>query len=220
LRKQLGPRRRIILGVDRLDYTKGIDIRLRAFEDVLRRGEKSSAPDRITVRDCVFCQIAVPTRASVDEYARLRRTVEEHVGRINGEFGEAALAAVHYLRRNVPFEELVALYVAADVMVVTPLRDGMNLVAKEYVACRLENTGTLVLSEFAGAAHELRSALLVNPYDIDGLATAMEQALRMDEQDMRRRMNSMRRALQRNDVFDWAASFIRDLNPEAHGGGR
>lgn len=217
LRKQLGSRR-IILGVDRLDYTKGIDIRLRAFQEVLRRGKKATGDKKVTVRDCVFCQIAVPTRTSVDEYARLRRTVEEHVGRINGEYGEPALAAVHYLRRNVPFEELVALYVAADVMVVTPLRDGMNLVAKEYVACRMENTGTLVLSEFAGAAHELRTSILVNPYDIDGLARAMEEALHMNEQDERRKMAAMRRALKRNDVYDWAASFIRNLNPKAHGG--
>ncbi len=213
LRSQLGPGeqpRKIILGVDRLDYTKGIDIRMRAFQELLHRGRKNKS---MSVRDCVMCQVAVPTRSGVDEYTKLRRTVEEHVGRINGEYGEPGLAAIHYLHRNLEFEELVAFYLAADVMVVTPLRDGMNLVAKEYVASRLGNTGSLVLSEFAGAAHEFRSALLVNPYDIDGLASSMQTALTLPQQDIARRMSSLRRALKRNDVFDWAASFLRELDP-------
>lgn len=204
LRDQMGRERRIILGVDRLDYTKGIDIRLRAFRDVLERG-------RLTVRDCVFNQIAVPSREQVEEYQELRRHVEEEVGRINGEYSEPGLPAVHYHRRNLPPEDLMAFYLAADVLVITPLRDGMNLVAKEYVASRLDNTGVLVLSEFAGAAHELRSALLVNPYDIDGMASTLESAVRLSERDITRRMQAMRRVVKRHDVFTWADSFIREL---------
>src|SRR5690606_34308258 len=115
------------LGVDRLDYTKGIDIRLTAFDDLLARGEKS-------VNECVFVQVAVPSREGVEEYAELREQVEQLVGHINGRHGEAGMAAVHYLYRNLPFDELIAFYLAADVMMVTPLRDGMNLVAKEWVS--------------------------------------------------------------------------------------
>jgi trehalose 6-phosphate synthase len=204
LRESFGRERTIILGVDRADYTKGIDVRLRAFREMLRRGRR-------TVRDCVLSQVAVPTRSEVEEYERLRRTVEELVGRINGEHGEPGLAAVHYLRRNLPIEELVAFYLAADVMAVTPLRDGMNLVAKEYVAARLDNAGVLVLSEFTGAAHELRASLLVNPYDVDGMASTLESATQLSGDDVRRRMTALRRALKRNDVFNWAEGFIRQL---------
>lgn len=204
LKQQLGANRQIILGVDRLDYTKGIDIRLRAFHEMLSRGH-------VTVRDCVFVQIAVPSRENVDEYARLRSTVEENVGRINGEYSEPSLPAIHYLRRNLPMEELVAFYLASDVLVVTPLRDGMNLVAKEYVATRTNNRGVLVLSEFAGAAQELRAALLVNPYDIDGMASTFESALHLSNADIGRRMSALRRSLAKNTVFDWAESFIRHL---------
>jgi trehalose 6-phosphate synthase len=204
LQEQFGKGRQILLGVDRLDYTKGIDIRLRAIDEMFGRG-------RVGVDDCVFVQIAVPSRENVDEYARMRRTVEGHVGRINGEFSDPARPAVHYLRRSLPVEELVAFYLAAAVMTVTPLRDGMNLVAKEYVATRTENRGVLVLSEFAGAAHELRAALLVNPYDIDGMASAFESALHLSNTDIGRRMSALRRALAKNTVFDWAESFIREL---------
>ncbi len=204
LRDQMGRNRRVILGVDRLDYTKGIDLRLRAFRDVLERG-------RLSVRDCVFNQIAVPSREQVEQYQELRRNVEEEVGRINGEFSEPGLPAVHYHRRNLPVEDLMAFYLAADVLVITPLRDGMNLVAKEYVASRLDNTGVLVLSEFAGAAHELRSALLVNPYDIDGMASTLESAVRLSDRDVTRRMQAMRRVVKRHDVFKWADSFITEL---------
>lgn len=204
LRRELGENRKVFLGVDRLDYTKGIDIRLRAFQEMLNRG-------RVTAQDCVVVQIAVPSRESVDEYVKLRSTVEEYVGRINGDYADASLTAVHYLRRNLAPEELVAYYLAADVMVVTPLRDGMNLVAKEYVATRLNNRGVLVLSEFAGAAHELRAALRVNPYDIDGMASTFESSLQLSTMDIGRRMSALRRALNQRSVFDWAESFIREL---------
>lgn len=204
LREQLGLERKFLLGVDRMDYTKGIDTRLRAYQDMLRRG-------RFSVRDCVLNQIAVPSRERVEEYERLRSAVEELVGRVNGDFAEPGLAAIHYLRRNLPMKDLVAFYLAADVMIVTPLRDGMNLVAKEYVATRTADTGVLILSEFAGAAREMRSALMVNPYDIDGMAGSFETAMEMSDREIKRRMRALRRSLAKNDVFNWADSFIAEL---------
>ncbi len=204
LRKTLGLGRKIILGVDRLDYTKGIDVRVKAFGELLSMGHD-------TIRNTVLVQVAVPSRVRIEEYQELRSTVEELVGQINGRFGEVGVAPVHYLRRNMPFEELIAMYRAADVMLVTPYCDGMNLVAKEYVATRFDNTGVLVLSEFAGAAPELRSALLVNPHDVDGLAEGMGRALSLSSKDARRRMRAMRRVVRRNTVHDWASSFMKAL---------
>ncbi len=204
-REQLGSSRKIVLGIDRMDYTKGIEIRLTAYQELLRAG-------KTRVEDSVFVQVAVPTRETVAEYQALRAQVEGLVGEINGEFGNLALTPVHYLHRGLDREELVALYLAADVMVVTPLRDGMNLVAKEYVASRLENTGVLVLSEFTGAAYELQSALLVNPHDIDGLVVKLDAALHMPSTEQQRRMRALRRVIQRHDVFRWADLFLRELS--------
>lgn len=206
-RRRVGGRR-VILGVDRLDYTKGIDLRLRAFREVLRSG-------RARPNECVFVQVAVPSRERVAEYRALRSKVERIVGEVNGEYGDIGMPVVHYVRREYPQEVLVALYMAADVMAVTPLRDGMNLVAKEFCATRLHDTGVLVLSEFTGAATQLRSALLVNPYDIDGLAAAIGTGLTMPPQDQRRRMRELRRSVRRNTVFDWAESFLGALAGEA-----
>jgi trehalose 6-phosphate synthase len=204
IEKQLGKGRRIILGVDRLDYTKGIDVRMRAFRDLL-------VQRRQTIRDCVLVQLAVPSRERAAEYRQLRRRVEELVGKINGEFGEVGLAPVHYLHRAQPFEEVVALYRAAEIMLVTPLADGMNLVAKEYVATRHDNTGVLILSEFAGAARELRAALLVNPHDVDGLAETINLALSLPSKEVMRRMRRMREVVRRHTVYDWADSFMAAL---------
>ena len=204
LRENLGGRR-ILLGVDRLDYTKGVDIRLKAFEELLKQG-------RMNVKDTCLVQVAVPTREAVEDYAELRSTVEELVGRINGEYGQLGQAAVHYVYRSVPWMELLGCYLAADAMVVTPFRDGMNLVAKEYVACRNDNTGALVLSEFAGASLELKKALLVNPHDIDGMADAMQHALTLSPAEAKRRMSSMRRTVQSHTVYNWSDSFLRVLS--------
>jgi trehalose 6-phosphate synthase len=204
LRSSLGGGRKLILGVDRLDYTKGIDLRLEAFRAWLERPESS-------IRDAALVQVAVPSREQIPGYRDLRRRVEELVGQINGEFAEIGVAAVHYLRRNLPFEDLVALYRAADVMLVTPLADGMNLVAKEYVASRPDASGVLVLSEFAGAVGELRSALLVNPHDVDGLAETIEQALRLPDGEARRRMRSLRHAVESSTVHDWARQYLAAL---------
>jgi trehalose 6-phosphate synthase len=203
IRKELGDPRRLILGVDRLDYTKGIDVRLRAFEELLDE-------DRIS-DDTVFLQIATPSRERVEHYIRLRADIEQTVGRINGEHGRVGHPPVHYLHQSMPRNELTAFYLAADVMLVTPLRDGMNLVAKEYVACRHDDGGVLVLSEFTGAARELTSALLVNPYDTDGVKAAIAQALEMPEAEARKRMKALRRQVLRHDVDAWARSFLNAL---------
>jgi trehalose 6-phosphate synthase len=202
IREELGSPKTVLLGVDRLDYTKGIDLRLQAVGELLREGVLS-VPDQVTV------QIAIPTRGEVAAYVDLRDHVERLVGTINGEVATMGQPAVHYLHRSVPFDELVALYLAADVLLVTPLRDGMNLVAKEYVASRLDDTGALVLSEFAGAAHELRSAHLVNPHDIDGLKRAITLAVQGDNE--RARMRRRRRTELQRDVRDWANSMLTAL---------
>jgi len=203
-RSLLGPERRILLGVDRLDYTKGIDIRIRAFGEALRTGQ-------VSVDDVCLVQVAVPSRERVEQYRELRSRVERLVGEINGEFGKIGKPAIHYLHRSLPADELVALYGIADVLLVTPLRDGMNLVAKEYVAARVDKRGVLVLSEFTGSATELNAAVLVNPHDIDGLALTIENALQMPVEEQKRRMQIMQRKVRKNDVYHWADSFLEAL---------
>jgi trehalose 6-phosphate synthase len=142
----------------------------------------------------------------------MRKDIEQAVGGINGEFGRVGHPAVHYLHQSIPRSELVAFFAAADVMIVTPLRDGMNLVAKEYVACRVDLSGALVLSEFAGAAAELTSAFLVNPHDLDGIKHAVYQAISVDPEDGRRRMRALRRQVLAFDVERWARSFLDALS--------
>jgi len=203
-REQLGAHRRILLGVDRLDYTKGIDIRLKAYHELLKSG-------RLSPRECVMVQVAVPSRQGVEEYQELRAAVERQVGEINGEFGELGSAAVHYLHRSLPLDELVALYRAADVMLITPFRDGMNLVAKEYCAARTDLRGALVLSEFTGAARELRAALQINPHDLDGMESTIERAVHMPPAEQARRMRTLRSVIRHHDVHDWARSFFKAL---------
>ncbi len=201
LRSDLGNPRRVILGVDRLDYTKGINVRLRAFGELL--AERDPA-----VQDTVMVQIATPSRERLSSYARMREEIERQVGALNGEHGRIGRPAVHYLHHSLPREELAAFYVAADVMTVTPLRDGMNLVAKEYVACRVNGGGVLLLSEFTGAAHELRSAVLVNPYDTDGVKEGLRVALNLPQREAQQRMRALRRQVLSHDVDRWAESFL------------
>jgi trehalose-6-phosphate synthase len=207
LRYDLGPERIILLGVDRLDYTKGIDVRLRAFETLLTNNPELG-------RRAVLVQVAVPSREEIEDYADMRNQVEQLTGRINGEFGSPEWTPVLYLYRNLPPEELVAYYRAADVMVVTPLRDGMNLVCKEYVASRVDGGGVLVLSEFAGAAQELSDAIIVNPHDLDGTAAALERAMTLPPKEARRRMSRMKSMVERQDVFGWAAGCLEELGIE------
>lgn len=210
LRRDLGDPETILLGVDRLDYTKGIDLRLRVLEQLF-----DTHPELIGKVSLV--QVSVPSREDVDEYQEIRRQVEELVGRINGRFASAPWSPVHYVYRSVPFDELIGAYSDADVMLVTPLRDGMNLVAKEYIATRLDNTGVLVLSEFAGAAEQLRDALIVNPYDLDSLTATIAQAVTMDLEEQQERMRRLRRNVTRWDVHSWAR---HNLEAIASMGGR
>ncbi|MFE9958816.1 trehalose-6-phosphate synthase [Micromonospora sp. NPDC005299] len=205
LRQDLGDPERVILSVDRMDYTKGIEQRLKAYHELLSSGD-------VKVRDTVLVQVVVPTRDRVAQYQILRDRVEHQVGRINGEFGRVGEPAIHYLSQPFDRTELVALYRVADVMAVTPLRDGMNLVAKEYVAARVDGTGALLLSEFAGAAAELAQAYLVNPHDLDGLKAALLAALRAAPEDVAARMRAMREHLGRNDIHAWARSYLRALD--------
>lgn len=197
LRTELGSPKTLMLGVDRLDYTKGIDLRLRSFETLLQ-----NRPD--LHGDVVFVQVAVPSREGVGEYQIIKERIEQLVGRINGTFGRPGWNPVQYLHRSLPREELIAFYRAADVMLITPLRDGMNLVAKEYIATRTDSSGVLVLSEFAGAAEQLDRALLANPYDLDGLASIIEQAIELPPEEQRERMRALRRTVTRWDVYEWA----------------
>ncbi len=204
LRAEMGNPRKILLGVDRLDYTKGINVRLKAFSELLAEG-------RAKRDDTVLVQLATPSRERVESYQILRSDIEREVGHINGEYGEVGRPVVHYLHRPVPRDELIAFFVASDVMLVTPLRDGMNLVAKEYVACRGDLGGALVLSEFTGAAAELRRAYLVNPHDLEGVKDAIEAALNQPVEEGRRRMRALRRQVLAHDVDRWARSFLDAL---------
>lgn len=204
LRAQLGDPAAVLLGIDRLDYTKGIEHRLTAFRELLADGT-------LRVPDAALVQVASPSRDRTLAYRNERARIEQTVGEINGTYGQVGAPAIHYIHRPVDPVDVAALYRAADVMLVTPIADGMNLVAKEFVASRLDDTGALVLSEFAGSAHELTDALLVNPYDIDGLKTAIRSALHLSAAERERRMRSMREVVGRQTVHDWADQFLSRL---------
>lgn len=195
---------RILLGVDRLDYSKGIPERLAALQLLFEKHREHRC--RVTL-----VQVAVPSRTRVQEYRDLKRRLDEAVGRINGQFGEAVWTPVHYITRGLQPEELAAYYLAADVAVVTPLRDGLNLVAKEYVATRGELGGALVLSELAGAAEELPDAWFANPFGADSMREALDAALTEAPEDRDQRMRALHRRVCANDVHDWARTFLEQL---------
>ncbi|MEO5919423.1 MAG: bifunctional alpha,alpha-trehalose-phosphate synthase (UDP-forming)/trehalose-phosphatase [Candidatus Limnocylindrales bacterium] len=196
--------RQLVLAVDRLDYTKGIPERLRAFRHFLKT--RPEWRGRVTL-----LQLAVPSREKIPRYVELRREVSELVGEINGELGTATWNPVIYLRRSVSQSELAALYAAADVGWVASLRDGMNLVAKEYVACQQDRAGVLLLSEFAGAAGEMGEAIRVNPYDVPGSAAALERALKMPEAERRERQGALLERVRSSNALTWAERFVADL---------
>ncbi|MFL6151153.1 MAG: trehalose-6-phosphate synthase [Ornithinibacter sp.] len=204
IRASLGSPQILMLGVDRLDYTKGIRHRLKAYGELLQ--EKALVPPQVTLT-----QVATPTRERVDAYRLLRDEVERTVGQINGEYEVLGSTPIHYLRHSYPREEMAALYVAADIMLVTPLRDGMNLVAKEYVSCRNDLGGALVLSEFAGAWHELHQAFICNPHDIEGLKQTIMSAVNAPAEERRRRMRAMRKRVADHDVQRWACRYLDAL---------
>lgn len=198
LRSAIGSPRHLLLGVDRLDYTKGILQRLLAIESLLEEGKLS---------DIAFVQIATPSRERIEHYRTTRKQVEEAIGRINGRFGEVGRPIVHYVHRSVSKEHLGTFYAAADIMLVTPFKDGMNLVAKEYVAAHPDADGALVLSEFAGAAVELDQAYLCNPFDLESIKEAILEATDPDPA----RMRHMHDWVMEHDVAAWAKSFLEEL---------
>lgn len=213
LREQFSGRK-VLLGVDRLDYTKGIHERFRAIELLLER--RPDLRERLA-----FVQIAVPSREGVQEYRDLRRDVEREVGRINGRFTEPGSdVPVHYLHRGVPRSRLVAYYRLADVAVVTPLKDGMNLIAKEFVVCQAaqDGTGTLVLSEFTGSRLELTEAIPCNPFDVEGLSRRIEQALDVDPAEARQALKRMAQVVHEHDVFAWVDRQLEEVAEVADGG--
>ncbi len=197
------PERQVILGVDRLDYTKGIPERLEAYRAALRR-----YPEMREATSLV--QVAVPSRTKVSEYQNLKGEIERLVGEINGEFTTSGWVPIHYLYRSLSRMELLAYYRLAEIALVTPLKDGMNLVAKEYCACNIEGNGVLILSEFAGAAAQLkRGAIMVNPYDVEGVSEALNQAFHMDIKQRRGRMRRLRSLIKRRDIFWWVNTFLQ-----------
>jgi trehalose 6-phosphate synthase len=201
---RLLPRRELILGIDRLDYTKGITLRLLAFQDLLER--YPAMRGRVSL-----IQVVVPSREDIPEYHRMKTEIEQLVGRINGSFARpGGWVPIWYEYRSLTRTDLLAYYRAADIALITPLKDGMNLVAKEYCACSIEEDCVLILSEFAGAAEQLASgALLVNPYDVRGVAEAIREAHAMPAAERTARMRGLRRSIRRDDVYRWVDSFLR-----------
>ena len=207
---QRTPKEKLLLGIDRLDYSKGIPRRLLAFERLLERHAELRGKVRLV-------QIAVPSREGVEAYQEFRSKTDELIGRIHGAFATPDWVPLHWIYRSLSREEIVALYRAADVMLVTPIRDGMNLVAKEYVASRTDEGGVLVLSEFAGASSELAEAIPVNPFDVDAMAEAFHRALTMSEENARPRMRAMRRRVFAFDTTLWVERFVHALEAVEHG---
>jgi trehalose 6-phosphate synthase len=195
----------VILGVDRLDYTKGIKERLLAVERFLEKHSKYR-------NQILFIQVAVPSRTRVDEYRVMKRGVDETIGRINGRFTGEGWSPIQYIYRSLPREELVAYYRLADIALITPGRDGMNLIAKEYVASQIDKKGVLILSEFAGAADELTDALLVNPYDIETVSDAIYEAMRMSSREKSARMERMQDLVRERNIYFWVRAFFEEVS--------
>jgi trehalose-6-phosphate synthase len=199
----------LLLSVDRLDYTKGMPERLHTFAALLEQHPN-------LLRRVSLVQVAVPSRTEVPQYAQLKREVDELVGQINGRFARPGWTPIHYLYRSFDLSDLVALYGLADVALITPLRDGMNLVAHEFAAARLDNRGVLVLSEFAGAATILDGAVLVNPHDYPRTADTIASALSMSPEQQEERMRRLGSAVRRHKVGFWQHAFLNAL--ESHDG--
>jgi trehalose 6-phosphate synthase len=197
------PGQQVILGVDRLDYTKGVPYRLKAFGLALERNLDLH-------RKVTLLQVVVPSRESVPEYQELKSAIELLVAQINGKYTQPGWVPIHHIFRHVDRQELVAWYRLADVALVTPLKDGMNLVAKEYCACQLDGNGVLILSEFAGAADQLgKYAVLVNPYDLDCVAAGIKLAVVMTPAERRPAMEKLRTNIRDQNVFWWLSNFLR-----------
>lgn len=196
------PKGKIVLGVDRLDYSKGIPYRLRAFENFLEKH-----PD--LHRKITLVQVVVPSRRNIPVYEDLKIEIERMVGEINGRFTRSGWVPIHYIFRSLDRSDLLAYYRTAEIALITPLKDGMNLVAKEYCASNTEQSGILILSEFAGAAQQLKKgAILVNPYSIEEVSNAIFEAWNMDLRERRSRMKKMQRSIAKNDIYWWVNSFL------------
>jgi trehalose 6-phosphate synthase/phosphatase len=204
IRKEI-PKGKIILSIDRLDYTKGVPARLRAFDMLLE--EHPELRESIT-----FILVAVPSRVHIDQYAELKREVDYLVGKINGTYGTIRWTPVIYLYTFIPFNRLIAIYNLADLALITPLRDGMNLMAKEYLATKVDGSGMLVLSEFAGAAKELGEAILVNPNDIREFSSAIHEGLMLSDEEKKNRMHAMQHRIMRYDLNRWTTDFLEVLD--------
>ncbi|MFH0968188.1 MAG: bifunctional alpha,alpha-trehalose-phosphate synthase (UDP-forming)/trehalose-phosphatase, partial [Methanobacteriota archaeon] len=196
---------KIILSIDRLDYTKGVPLRLRAFEMLLK--EHAELQGEVTL-----ILVAVPSRTQIDQYADLKHEVDHLVGKINGMYGTMSWTPVRYMYTFIPFNRLIAIYNLADLALITPLRDGMNLMAKEYLATKVNVSGMLVLSEFAGAAKELGEAILVNPNDIREFSTAIYEGLMLSEEEKKKRLLTMQKRLRRYDLKRWTSDFLEVLD--------
>lgn len=196
---------RFILSVERLDYTKGLKERFRAIERFFDK-----YPDYRN--KVVFIQVAVPTRTKIQEYERFKKDIDEMVGRINGKFADGLWAPINYIYKSFSQEKLVSYYKLSDICLVTPLKDGMNLIAKEYVASRSETDSVLILSKFAGVAQELKEyAIMVNPYDVEGVADSIKNALEMDADEKRNNFSRLREIVRKRDVFFWLDSIIHSF---------
>lgn len=204
LRAQLGSPKYLLTGVDRLDYTKGILHRLLAVESLLDSGQ-------LDPEDIVMVQVATPSRERLDDYRKAREEVEKVVSRINGNYGQLGRPLVHYIHHGLPFAQIVGLYAATDIMLVTAIKDGMNLVAKEYVASHADGSGALVLSEFTGAATQLTQAYLCNPHDNQSICDAIVRAMEEPNETRRERMKAMWEHVEVNDVNHWANTFLHQL---------
>ncbi len=197
------PDNQLLLGIDRLDYTKGIPNRLLAFKNALDR--YPNLRGKITL-----IQVVVPSRTSVDEYEALKNEIEQLIGEVNGKYTDVGWVPIHYIFRSLSQTELLAYYRTCEIALITPLKDGMNLVAKEFCACSLEENSVLILSEFAGAASQMyKHALIVNPYDIENIADAIHQAYTMPYEEREKRMKLLRKSIHKNDIFLWVNNFLK-----------
>lgn len=199
------PEIKFVLSIDRLDYTKGIANRLHAYEYFLNHNPEYR--EKVTL-----IMLAVPSRSNVEQYQIMKSEIDELVGRINGEFGTINWSPVWYFYRSMPFDNLIDLYVSSDVALITPIRDGMNLVAKEYIASRIDKKGVLILSEMAGAVQELGEALAINPNSFEDISKALIEAINMPEDEQQERMETMQKRLKRYDVNKWAKDFVDSLS--------
>ena len=203
------PDAKMILSIDRLDYSKGIANRIRAYEYFLEKYPEFKEKVRLVM-------LAVPSRSNVPQYQLLKKEVDELVGRINGKFSTVSWTPIWYFYRSMPFENLIDLYTTCEVALLTPIRDGMNLVAKEYVATRTSKTGVLILSEMAGAAQEMSEAVIINPNNFEEIADALKKAIEMPENEQIRRNKFLQKRLKRYNVEKWAEDFMNALHETAH----